>query len=203
MTDAINDPEEAQHRDGRGERLPRAHHLLELGRDDRRRLVLSATVRSVVLSAAMIALFYLLPFTWAPALQLGGSVVVGAVLIIGVARWQLRAVAHAAFPEVRVIEALAFSTSAMVVLFASCYLALSHRDPAAFSESLNHTGALYFTVTTLTTIGFGDIAASTDVARVTVMIQIVANFVILSVLVKLIVNVARRRLAKSPLPAGD
>ena len=203
MTDANNHPEEPHRGDGRRERLPRAHHILELGWDDRRRLVLFATARSVLLSAAMIVLLYLLPFTWAPALQLGGAVVVGALLIAGVARWQLRAVAHAAFPEVRAIEALVFSTSAMVVLFASCYLALSHRDPAAFSESLNHTGALYFTVTTLTTIGFGDIAASTDVARVTVMSQIVANFVVLSVLVKLIVNVARRRLSNEPLPSGD
>jgi voltage-gated potassium channel len=199
----MSDPEGTHGRNDRGERLPTAHHILELGRDDRRRLVLFATVRSVVLPAAMIALFYILPFTWAPALQLGAAVLVGAALIIGVARWQLRAVAHAAFPEVRAVEALVFSTSAMVVLFASCYLALSHRDPEAFSESLNHTGALYFTVTTLTTIGFGDIAASTDVARVTVMSQIVANFVVLSVLVKLIVNVAQRRLASAPPPTGD
>jgi voltage-gated potassium channel len=199
----MSDPEEAHDRNDRGERLPTAHHILELGRDDRRRLVLFATVRSVVLSAALIALFYLLPFTWAPAVQLGTAVVVGAALIIGVARWQLRAVAHAAFPEVRAVEALAFSTSAMIVLFASCYLSLSHRDPGAFSESLNHTAALYFTVTTLTTIGFGDISASTDVARITVMFQIVANIVVLGVLVKLIVNLAQRRLANAPPPTVD
>ena len=199
----MSDPEESHGRNDRGERLPTAHHILELGRDDRRRLVLFATVRSVVLSAALIALFYLLPFTWAPALQLGTAVVVGAVLIIGVARWQLRAVAHAAFPEVRAIEALAFSTSALIVLFSSCYLSLSRSDPEAFSESLNHTAALYFTVTTLTTVGFGDISASTDVARITVMFQIVANIVVLGVLVKLIVSVAQRRLANVPPPTGD
>ncbi len=61
----MSDSEESHGRNDRGERLPTAHHIHELGRDDRRRLVLFATVRSVVLSAALIALCYLLPFTWA------------------------------------------------------------------------------------------------------------------------------------------
>jgi hypothetical protein len=194
---------ESEERRRRDESLPMAHHVLELGRDDLRRLVLIEILRSVVLSAALIAVFYLLPFTWAPALQVGAAVVAGAALIAGVGRWQLRAVAHAAFPALRAIEALAISTTVLLVLFASVYLTLSHSDSGAFSEPLNHTGALYFTVTTLTTVGFGDIAATTDVARVTVMFQMLANFVVLGVLVKLIISVARERLANSPPPDGN
>ncbi len=63
----MSDLEESHGRNDRGERRPTAHRILELRRDDRRRLVLFATVASVVLSAALIALFYLLPFTWATA----------------------------------------------------------------------------------------------------------------------------------------
>lgn len=194
----MSEPDEPSSPEARKRDLPRAHHILELGSDDRRRLVLIAVVRSVGLSAALITAFYLLPFTWAPVLQVGAGVLAGTVLIAGVGRWQLRAVAHATFPELRAVEALAISTTTLVVLFASVYLALSHSDSAAFSESLDHTGSLYFTTTTLTTVGFGDITATSGVARVTVMFQMLANFVVIGVLIKLIISVTRRRLAASP-----
>ena len=37
------------------------------------------------------------------------------------------------------------------------YLSLSHASPAAFSERLDHTGAMYLSMTIFSTVGFGDI----------------------------------------------
>ena len=70
--------------------------------------------------------------------------------------------------------------------------------PTRVQRTAEPHGALYFTVVTLATIGYGDIAARTDVARTVVMIQVVVNIVILGSAVKVIAELARR----SPFPAG-
>ncbi|MEZ5167929.1 MAG: potassium channel family protein [Acidimicrobiales bacterium] len=65
--------------------------------------------------------------------------------------------------------------------FAAVYLSLSAQSPHAFSEPLDHVGALYLAMATITTIGFGDIAARSDAARVAVMLQMVADIAVLAV----------------------
>ena len=67
----------------------------------------------------------------------------------------------------------------MTVAFAVFYLNLSARDPDAFSEPLGRTAALYFTMTTLTTVGYGDITARTDAARIAVMVQFLFNVAVI------------------------
>ena len=44
-----------------------------------------------------------------------------------------------------------------------------------FSQPLNHTDALYFTVTVFATVGFGDITATTEAARLVVTGQMIAR----------------------------
>jgi hypothetical protein len=57
---------------------------------------------------------------------------------------------------------------------------------------MNRTGALYFTMTTLATVGFGDIYARTDASRIVVMIQMVFNVAVIGASAKLILGAARR-----------
>lgn len=173
----------------------RPRHVLDLQRQERRRVVLFAIARSLAVAFALLSVFYAIDFDWPPIAQVGIAAAVATAFVSGVFAWQVRSVAKADLPEVRAVEVLASSSVLMVVLFASLYLSLSNDDSGAFSESLNHTGALYFTLTTLTTVGFGDIAAHTDGARVAVMVQMVANFVVLGTLIKVIVGIARKRIA--------
>ena len=176
------------------ERQPLVRHVLDLSRSERRRRVLISAIRTLTTTLTLLVLFYLLPLDWSPAIQVTSAVTTGVVLIGGAGIWQLRAVANAEFPELRAIEALAFSTTLLIVLFASVYLALSHDDPNAFSEQLDHTGGLYLTLMTLTTVGFGDISALSQGARIAVIFQMVVNFAVLGVGIKLIVGVARVRM---------
>lgn len=169
--------------------------IIDLDVGERRRVVLIALARSVLIAAALIWLYYLLSFEWSPRAQIVVGALAATLLIVGAGVWQVRSVVRADVPQVRALEALAFSATLLLVLFAGIYLSLSNDDAGAFSESLNHTGALYFALTTLTTVGFGDIAARSDGARVTVMVQMVADIVVLGVLIKLIVAVVRRRMA--------
>ena len=70
---------------------------------------------------------------------------------------------------------------------------MSWSYPDALGGRLTRTEALYFTVTVLSTVGFGDITPKTDVARIIVTIQMVLDLLVLGVVVRLILDTARRR----------
>jgi voltage-gated potassium channel len=65
-----------------------------------------------------------------------------------------------------------------LVVFSTAYLGLS-RD-GQFSGLSTRTDALYFTVVTLATIGYGDVHASGQQARMLVIAQVAYNFVFLA-----------------------
>ncbi|MHA6763376.1 potassium channel family protein [Streptacidiphilus sp. PAMC 29251] len=66
-----------------------------------------------------------------------------------------------------------------LVIFAAAYLALS-RQQGQFSGLRTRTDALYFTVVTMATIGYGDISPSGQEARLVVLVQVLYNFVFLA-----------------------
>jgi voltage-gated potassium channel len=66
----------------------------------------------------------------------------------------------------------------IVLNLARIDLVLSMLNPHSFSMPLTRTDALYFTVTTLTTVSYGDIHPATEAARQWVTVQIVAGFMI-------------------------
>lgn len=119
---------------------------------------------------------------------------VAAVALLGVGTIvAIRSTMRADLPGLRALEALTAVISLMVVVFAYVHLVSSEADPSAFSEPLDHTAALYFSVTLSTTIGFGDIAPTSNAARIVVMVQMVANVIVLGVVARVLVGAARRR----------
>lgn len=66
-----------------------------------------------------------------------------------------------------------------VHVFSSGYLALA-RHPGAMSGLDTRVDALYFTVVTLTTVGYGDIVAVGQSARLVVILQILYSFVFIT-----------------------
>lgn len=72
-----------------------------------------------------------------------------------------------------------------VIGFAAVYASVSYLDHAAFSEPLDRIGALYLSVVTAATVGFGDIHARSDAARVVVMSQIVVSVGLLGLAIQM------------------
>ena len=73
--------------------------------------------------------------------------------------------------------------------------------PAAnFGEHLSHTDGLYFTVTVFSTVGFGDITAKTETARLVVTGQMIADLIILGVAIKIIVGAVKRGRQRQTVP---
>lgn len=102
----------------------------------------------------------------------------------------------------RALEALATGVPLFLVLFSATYYLLGAQDPASFSEPLTRTDALYFTITTFATVGFGDIVATTEGGRVLVTFQMVADLILIGVIAKALVGAIKigmhRRSSEAP-----
>lgn len=79
-----------------------------------------------------------------------------------------------------------------VAFFAFVYTRLAG-VPGQFEGIATRVDALYFTLTTLTTVGFGDIYPVGQTARVVVMLQMVFNVVVIAAAVRVLLVAVRRR----------
>jgi voltage-gated potassium channel len=162
-----------------------------------RRLVVRSMLRSTAAAALLVLAYYLLPLDATDGAALVW-LVVGLVVVAVVLTWQVHAIATARYPRLRATEALAVGVPLLLVVFASTYVLLEASNPASFNESLDRTDALYFTVTVLVTVGFGDIVPVTTQARVATMVQMLLDLAAVGLAAKVIfgaVDVGLRRRA--------
>jgi voltage-gated potassium channel len=88
------------------------------------------------------------------------------------------------------------------LLFASTYYVLARDSASSFAGPLTRTDALYFTVTVFSTVGFGDITARSQTARLVVSGQMIADLVILGLGIKIIVGAVKSRHQEQPDDSG-
>ena len=158
----------------------------------RRWLIARGLLRALFTTALMVALYYVLPFDRLSDKQVFVVIAVGVALLAAMIAWQVRAIEASGQPGIRAVQALASTTPFFLLLFASTYLLLSRGDAATFTEELTRTDALYFTVTIFATVGFGDISAKTDTARLVVTTQMLLDLVILGLGIQVILGAVKR-----------
>ena len=155
-------------------------------------LVVRGLLGAAVSSAALVALYYALPLDrWSNGHTFLEMSIALALLIATVA-WHVRAIVRSAYPAIRAIEALAVTVPLFLLLFAATYYGMSRDDPAAFTQQLNRSDAVYFTVTVFSTVGFGDITPDADVARLTVTVQMLLDLVVLGLGIQVIIGAVKR-----------
>ena len=140
--------------------------------------------------------YYIAPLERAGESAGGARIAASVLIVFGAAAIATVAIAKADYPIIRAIEAMSTFIAVTVLAFASAFVMMSQNEPTAFSELLDHTAALYFTLTTVTTIGYGDIAPKSEPARIAVMVQMLTNVLIVGVGLRLMVNTAKRRAMK-------
>ncbi len=168
--------------------------LRDLQRRDATLAIIVAVVRGVLGATLLVTAYYVLPIDTTRVVGIAIRAAVALVLIAAVLLWQIRQIERSPMPILRAVDALAVAVTLMVVLFAGAYVTMSALEPRSFNQQLGRTDALYFTMTTLTTVGYGDIHAVTDPARIVVMVQMVFNVVVIGLGVKLISATARQRM---------
>jgi voltage-gated potassium channel len=170
-----------------------------------RRLIGLAAFRSLAAAIVLVVLYYVLPPDHTKNVPV--TLTVGLVILAVGIVWQLRVISRAAHPGLRAIEALATTLPLFLLLFASAYLVMAPSSPANFStHSLTRTDALYFTVTVFSTVGFGDITAASQTARVVVIVQMLLDLLALGLIVRAFVSAvksARQQAAPDVQPERD
>jgi voltage-gated potassium channel len=159
-------------------------------------------LRAAGSSAVLVTIYYLLPLdhssTWAAATML----VTGLVGFIALITFQVRSIARASFPGLRAVEALATSVPLFLLLFASTYVVLAAISASNFGGHLTRTDALYFTVTTFSTTGFGDITAKSEGARLLVTGQMICDLIIIGIGARIILGAVTRGRQRQPANAS-
>jgi len=149
-------------------------------------------LRSGIVVTVFFGAFVLLPLR-------GGrwwiGVGVGAVMLAAMGPMALRRafrVLNAEKPLMEAFTSLVEMLAMLIAGFAAVYYAMNSSS-AEVAGLDTRVDAVYFTVTTLSTVGFGDITAASQAARIIVTIQIVFDLLFLGVAVRVISTAATRR----------
>jgi voltage-gated potassium channel len=171
----------------------------------RLRLAVRALLRVFASVAAILLTYY-----WIPVGDGRGStasaiffVTVGLVIFGFVFYQQVIRVSRDDHPAIRAVEALASALALFLCVFAIVYYAAAVNDASVFSEPLDRTDALYFTVTVFSTVGFGDITPIGTPERVITMAQMILDITFLAVLVRILTTVTQRTMERRGIKVGD
>jgi voltage-gated potassium channel len=159
------------------------------------RVVVVAAVRGVLTVAALVAAYYLLPLDVSGPAAVA-AVAGGLVLVLAVIGWEIRAIMRSPHPAVRGVQSAAVVVPLFLLVFASAYYLISVSTPHSFTEVLDRTDSLYFTVTVFATVGFGDIAPVTTAARIVVTSQMIGDLLVLGVLLRVFMQAVRTSRAR-------
>jgi hypothetical protein len=144
-------------------------------------------VQVIGLSVLAIGAYFVIPLDGEPAVWLAGLMVAGVIggmlpLAIGRAAHVL----ESDHPFVVAVASLAQFITMLVVSFSTVYYVLGVRYDDQVSGIATKIDALYFTVVTLSTVGFGDITATGQAARAVVTVNILANVALLAVALRVV-----------------
>lgn len=152
--------------------------------------------RNVTVLLLVTALYYAVPVRPVPTTASAVLAVVGVVVGAGVLAWlitrqvreQMLAHDHAV-----TVHSLLVLLYLVVAFFALGYYVLERGAPGQFAELRTRTDALYFTMATLATVGFGDVHPVGQAARALVTLQMGFDLVFVGAIVAVLSGVVRAR----------
>lgn len=167
--------------------------------------------RALVVVAARLAAIAIVAFTvyaFMPVTDVGNAGVFVRLLACLAAfflaiGWQVRTIVTSPQPRLQAAEALGTAIVLLIVIFAYSYLTLSVSDAASFTQPLDRAASVYFTITVLATVGFGDIAPVSSGARLVASAQMVLDLVVIGLVVRILFNAAQQGMARQDPPPDE
>ena len=150
----------------------------------------------IVTFFGIFGMYYLIPLN---ARELGARSVVllllAGVAFLAVLAWQVREIFRAEMPGLRAVQAVVVAVPLFLTGYAALYVVLSQAQ-GGFTEEITRTSALYFTVVVFSSVGFGDIAPTSDLNRIVVMSQMLAGLVFLAMVIRLFFGASKMSLQR-------
>lgn len=164
--------------------------MSSVGRGD---LILTI-VRPLAIIVALLAVYWFAPLDGDGVIvTVMATAVVGLLVFSAVFVHQVRRIRRSRTPTLTAVEALVLVYGTFLIQFSVLYVALSATDPTAFDEPLNRMAGIYLSITILSTVGFGDISATSDLARLIVSVQMVADIVLIATAVRVLTAPLKRQ----------
>jgi voltage-gated potassium channel len=159
----------------------------------RRRLLTIASIRSLASAAVLVTAYFLLPFTRLSNGNLIAEFVVGVLLVVVVLTRQTVATLRSGYPLLRSAEAMATTIPLFLVVFSTTHYLINGLSAGSYSEPMTRFDALYFTITTFATVGFGDITPVSFPARFVTLVQMMGGLILIGVVARVLIGAARLR----------
>jgi voltage-gated potassium channel len=137
-------------------------------------------LRLSVVLATVLVLYFTVPVSFEISSSDVVQLVVSLTALSLLAVLVLVEVRHQLMEDDRRIDGLVIALMVAVLGFALGFYVLAQRNPDQIIDLDTRVDALYFTMATLLTIGYGDVHAAGQAARTLVLIQMVFNVVILA-----------------------
>jgi len=174
-----------------------------LSRAERRRTIGLGLLRALAFTVLLTLVYFVSPLEEAARAPLWLVLTVGLLMVTAVAAYQVRAIVTSGHPAVRAVEAIAITAPLFLLLFAATYVVLSRMDDSSFSSSsLSRVDSLYFTVTVFSTVGFGDITAVSQTARILVTVQMILDLIVIGAVVRVFVAAVQMARRSDPQLSG-
>jgi hypothetical protein len=164
----------------------------DLDAKTKRRLIVHSALRITRTTIVLLVAYFLIPVTGLGRRSAIVALTLGAAAFLVTMSWQINKIVAADYPQLRAAESVGAALPIVVVVFAIVYESISNANATSFSQPLDHVAGLYFTVTVLSTVGFGDIVPNSDAARLVVAGQMVLDLVLIGTIVRLLFGAAQR-----------
>jgi voltage-gated potassium channel len=165
-------------------------HVERLSGAELRRLVIFALVRCFLAVLVLVGIYFVLPLERLMGALSAAEFVVGVLIVAVVLVWQIRATMRSRTPTLRAIESLGVLVPLVLLLFALAHYLVEVTYPGSYSEEMTRLDSLYYSVTMFATVGFGDIAPVSNLARVISMLQMLGNLIFLGVVARVLFGAA-------------
>ncbi|HEV7534366.1 MAG TPA: potassium channel family protein, partial [Acidimicrobiia bacterium] len=148
----------------------------------------------MALVGGLLIAYYVLPMDshWWPVPAVAGPAAI--VALVPLSLRHTRTILLSDRPLASVARAILVMMFLLILGFATTYYALQAHWPGEMEGLRTKTDAVYFTVTVLSTVGFGDIHPVGQAARAVATFHMLANLVVVSVSVRLVIRAGRHRL---------
>jgi hypothetical protein len=103
----------------------------------------------------------------------------------------------------RAVQALTSSGPLFLILFATTHYLIEHNATHSYSQTMTRLDALYFTLTVFTTVGFGDIAPVSELARTVTMLQMIGDVLLIFVIARVLFGAVKVGIARRTRPADE
>ena len=158
-----------------------------------RRLVILMFLRLVLGVGVVLLVYALLPMGgdqwWSAVIPL---LVIGTCVFTYVFVHGLRRIISGRHPAIEAVETMVLTILVVIVVFATIAVDIEAQWPGSYSEGLTKIDGIYFSVTTIATVGYGDITPVTEGARLATVVQMLANLAVLGLAVRLLTRALSR-----------